>query len=52
MAPCIWSILRSLADKQEWDTFSVMVKEAKDWLGDKEKLFPTWKQVSEKFIPP
>ena len=39
-------------EKQEWDTFSVVVKETKHWLGDKEKLVPTWKQVTEKFIPP
>ena len=32
-------------DKQELNTFSVMVKEAKDWLEKKEKLTLTWKQV-------
>ena len=36
--------------KQELDTFSLMVKEARDWLEEKEKLTLTWKQVS--IIPP
>ena len=34
--------------RQECDTYRVMVREAKVWLGDNEKLVLTWKQVSEK----
>ena len=36
--------------KQELDTFSLMVNEARDWLEEKEKLTLTWNQVST--IPP
>jgi len=30
--------------RQEWEKFTVMVRDAKVWLGDKEKLVLTWKQ--------
>ena len=31
--------------KQELDTFDVMIREAKDWLEEKERMTLTWKQV-------